>query len=108
MRPSELASAIQIDDVLHADRLDPAGSKRTFTAELNQLPDGVIVTMEGSADQAFLIRGDSLLAWSPGGYRERRARKKGQRVLVLTPESTVAAIRAGFVPQIHATADVMA
>ena len=38
----------KIDDVLHADRLDPAGSKRTFTAELNQLPDGVIVTMGGS------------------------------------------------------------
>jgi hypothetical protein len=101
---SELPSAIQIDDVLHSDRLEPAGLKRTFTAELNQLSDGVIVTMEGSPNRAFLIRGDSLLAWSPGGYRQWLARTKGQRVSVLTPESTVAAIRSGFVPQIHATA----
>jgi hypothetical protein len=68
------------------------------------LPDGVIVTQTGCNDQALLIQGDSLLVWSPGGYRERLRRRHADVVSVLTPESTVAAIRAGFIPQIHPSA----
>jgi hypothetical protein len=97
-------SAVQIDDVLHADRLEPTGSKHTFTTQLNKLPDGVIVTMDETPEQAYLIRGDLLLAWSPGGYREQLQKPDRRQVSVLTPESTVAAIRAGFVPLLHATA----
>ena len=72
--------------------------------DLDELPDGVFVTLEERADHALLIQGDSLLAWSPAGYGERLPRMKGKVVSVLTPRSTLAAIRAGFVPQIHATA----
>jgi hypothetical protein len=96
-------SAERIDHVLHADRLEGDGMKRSYQASLNDLPDGVFVTLEGARDHAFLIQGDSLLAWSPGGYRERVARGMQERVSVLTPRSTVAAIRAGFVPQVHAS-----
>ena len=97
-------SAESIDDVLHADRMAPDGSKHTFTAQLDQLPDGVLVALDGRPDQALLIQGRCLLVWSPGGYCERLPRPEGGRVSVLTPESTAAAIRAGFVPQVHATA----
>jgi hypothetical protein len=101
---SERLSAELIDDVLHADRMDATGSKRTFKASLAQLPDGVLVSMDSHPGQAFLVDGRSLLAWSPAGYHERLPRPKGQRVSVLTPRSTVAAIRAGFAPQVHPTA----
>ena len=94
-------SAELIDDWLHADRLDPSRSKRFFTAELDTLPDGVFVTLETAPDQALVIHGDSLLAWSAGGYRKRLNRKTRQVVSVLTPRSTVAAIQAGFAPEIH-------
>jgi hypothetical protein len=40
----------------------------------------------------------------PGGYRKRMPRKKDELVSVLTPESSVAAIRAGFAPQVHPSA----
>jgi hypothetical protein len=97
-------TAGEIDERLHADRLGPGRSKQTFTACLDDLPDGVFVTQTGSKDQALLIKGNSLLVWSPAGYRKRLRRKKHEVVSMLTPKSTVAAIRAGFIPQIHLSA----
>ncbi len=96
-------TADQIDERLHADRLDRPRSKRTFTASLADLPDGVFITHQGE-DQALLIQGHSLLVWSPAGYRERLRRRNADAVSVLTPESTVAAIRAGFILQVHPSA----
>jgi hypothetical protein len=99
-------TAREIDDRLHADRLDRARSKRSFMASLADLPDGIFITHEGREDQALLIQGHSLLVWSPAGYRERLRRRNANAVSDLTPESTVAAIRAGFVPQTHRSADL--
>jgi hypothetical protein len=90
-----------IDDRLHADRVGPDRSKRTQRAKIDHLPDGVFVTLGGHDGDAWLIRGDAILAWSPAGYRERRRRPEGEFVKVLTPASTVNAIRSGFFPGIH-------
>jgi hypothetical protein len=101
---SHLRWSDEIDAHLHAERLDPARSKRTFHASLGDLPDGVFVTRAGESDRACLILGDALLLWSPGGYRDRLPRENRERVCVLTPRSTVAAIRAGFTPRFHPSA----
>ena len=79
----------------------PGRSKRSYLADLDELPNGVFVTWE---ENACLLWDDSLLLWSPGGYRERRPRPKGEQVAVLTPRSTVAVIRAGYVPEVHPSA----
>jgi hypothetical protein len=97
-------SADEIDRRLHAERLARDGSKRSVLAALDDLPDGVFVTAAGSREQAYLVWGESLLAWSPGGYRERRPRPRGEEVQVLTPPSTVRTIRAGYVPEVHPSA----
>lgn len=97
-------TAGEIDERLHADRLDATRSKRVFLANLDDLPDGVFISRNGRKDQALLIQGDSLLVWSPGGYRERLRRTKHEVVSVLTPKSAVAAIRTGFIPEIHPSA----
>jgi hypothetical protein len=97
-------SAVALDGRLHADRLGTNGRQRTFRASLDDLPDGVFICLDESRDVALLIRGGFLFAWSPAGYRERLPRKKGAVVSVLTPKSTVAAIRAGFVPHVHPSA----
>jgi hypothetical protein len=41
---------------------------------MDNLPNGVFVKLEASSEQTFLLWGGSLLAWSPGGYQERRPR----------------------------------
>jgi hypothetical protein len=93
--------ATALDDQLHAERLTPDGSKRCFEANLDDLPDGVFVTLRG---RAWLLWRGRLLAWSPGGYRDRLPRPRGESVEVLTPRSTVAAVRAGYVPEVHVSA----
>ena len=90
-----------MDGRLHAERVGP-GRQRHSPGEIDDLPDGAFVTLDDA--DAFLIRGDALLRWSPGGYRERRRRPKGEFVTVLTPASTVRAIRSGYAPGIHPSA----
>jgi len=97
-------TAQEIDDQLHAERVAPDRSKRTSLAALEELPDGVFVVLSAWGKDAHLVRGDFLLAWSHGGYRERRRRPKRAEFKLLTPPSTVKAIRAGYVPDLHPSA----
>ena len=93
-----------IDDQLHDERVGPDRSKRTYTATLDELPDGVLVTLADGNGGAHLVLGDELLVWSPGGYRARRRRPNDEVVSVLTPPSTVRAIRSGYTPEVHPSA----
>jgi hypothetical protein len=101
---SQRPTADEIDRCLHAERVAADRGKRSFAAALDGLPDGVFVTLEACAEQAYLVWGGSLLAWSPGGYRERQLPPNGERVWVLTPKTTVEAIRAGYCPDTHPSA----
>ena len=97
-------TATMIDDRLHLERIAADRSKRTFVAALDELPDGVFVTVASWGEQAYLVWDGRLLAWSPGGYGERRPQPKRAKVQVLTPPSTVKAIRGGYKPEIHPSA----
>ena len=107
-KTSARPSAQGIDDRLHAERVAPDRSKRSCVVPLDGLPEGVFVTVPVWGEEAYLVRGGYLLAWSPGGYCERRGRPKGAEVKVLTPPSTVAAIRAGYAPEVHSSAVALA
>jgi hypothetical protein len=98
-------TADEIDNVLHVERLMADGGKRSFPAPLDELPDGTLVVVDGWGERPYLLRGDRLLDWSPGGYRQRLARPAGVTVRVLTPRTAVAAIRAGYAPEIHVSGD---
>ena len=93
--------------MLHRERISDHRSqhakvKLTYTARLDTLPDGVLVTLAPDGPP-FLVRGDALYPWSFAGYGAPRARPDaaGQ---VLTPRSTVRAIAQGYAPGIHASA----
>lgn len=105
---SPLPTATEMDCRLHAERVAPGRSKRTFTARLGDLPDGVFVRHAESGQDAWLVWHGVLLAWTPGGYTRRIALWAGVEVEVLTPASTVAAIRAGYAPEVHPSATALA
>jgi hypothetical protein len=100
----QLPTAAEIDNRLHAERLGPDRSRRLEAAELDELPDGVFIKREGGDENAYLVWGDGLLVWSPGGYQERRPRPREESVLVLTPPLTVRTIQAGYIPAVHGSA----
>ena len=89
-----------IDRELHRDRLDAAGRSRTFRAALATLPDGVFVAGERDGE-ALLVWDGRLVPWTPAGYGSSRPRPSGASVTVLTPRSSVAAIVAGYAPDVH-------
>jgi hypothetical protein len=101
-------TATAIDDRLHVERVGPGRSKRLFQASLDELPNGVFVRGAQWGEGAYLVWDDGLLAWTAGGYTKRIDRPADAGVAVLTPESTVAAIRAGYFPEVHPSAVALA
>jgi hypothetical protein len=100
-KESRRPTADEMDDRLHTERVGPDRSKPTHPSRLEDLPDGALVTLPGSDDTAWLVWKDQIFKWSLGGYQERRPRPKRVDVALLTPPSTVAAIRAGYIPEVH-------
>ncbi|WP_349607362.1 hypothetical protein [Cupriavidus sp. DF5525] len=91
-----------MDKTLHAERISASGSKVSYTA-IDDLPNGTCIEL---ANEWFLVWGDQLLRWSFDRYQDAQARPKGLQVTVLTPRSTVAVLRAGYVPELHPTAEL--
>jgi predicted SnoaL-like aldol condensation-catalyzing enzyme len=68
-------------------------------------PDAQVSTGQNFSEEPYLVHNNGLLAWSAGGYTKRIERPQNTEVIVLTPKSTVATIRAGYAPEIHASAN---
>jgi hypothetical protein len=107
-RRGPLPPADAIDRQLHGERVAADRTKPVFAAKLRDLPDGVFVRHPDRPEVACLVWDDGLLVWTPGGYASRLPRRNSADVLVLTPRSTVGAIRAGYAPEIHPSAAALA
>lgn len=88
-------SAKAMDAVLHAERT----GCRPAPGVLDELPDG---TMVAHGDAAFLLVGGAAWRWSETGYQSPARLPGADRLL--TPASTIAALRAGYRPIIHPSA----
>ncbi len=89
-----------IDAVLHCERLD-AGKKRLheLPMPIESLPDGAMVQ---AGVESYLIAQGRALPWSFDGYREAPLTLASARLL--TPPSTLQALRAGYRPVLHPSA----
>lgn len=97
--------AAQIDRVLQRARIEPRSRRQiTFPTELDTLPDGTFVSLPDEPATAWLVLGDRVLPYAPGGYGPARARPPGSNVRVLTPRPTVAVLSAGYRPELHPSA----
>jgi hypothetical protein len=93
--------APEIDARLRADRLAGTGQRRTYRAPLAGLPSGTMVDIGGAP---WLVHDGRLLAWTPGGYRQRAVEAPGDLATVITPRATVAVLAAGYRPVLHPSA----
>jgi hypothetical protein len=92
-------SAPEMDARLHPERLDVMAG-RGAVAPPAELPDGAMFAID---DAAFAVRGGRALPWSAGGDGSGMGVPAG-RVRVLTPPTTLAALRAGYAPLWHSSA----
>jgi hypothetical protein len=86
-----------MDDALHAERLR-GRAKRLHRHKIDELPDGAFAAFDGVA---FAIRSDTLLHWTPEGYRARKPRPRRIAVDVLTPPAILGVLSAGYEPRWH-------
>jgi hypothetical protein len=97
--------AVEMDARLHAERvaLRPR-RQRTWPARAGTLPDATMVRRRGSVG---LLRGGTHRPWTFTGYGPATPVPLDEQVEVLTPPSSVAALKHGFSPLIHPTATAL-
>ena len=92
----------EMDTRLHAERVDARTRRqRTRPAPAGDLPDGVMIRRAGACG---LLAAGRFRPWSLRGYLAPAAIAPGERVELLTPPASVAAITAGYEPMLHPSA----
>jgi len=92
----------EMDTRLHAERVDARTRRqRTRPAPAGDLPDGVMIRR---ADACGLLAAGQFRPWSLRGYLAPAAIAPGERVELLTPPASAAAITAGYEPMLHPSA----
>jgi len=92
--------AREMDAALHRERLE-RGKKRLHSLPMPaaELPDGAMVK---AGDESFLILQGRARQWSVAGYGETDSAI--ENALLLTPPSTLRALRVGYRPVLHPSA----
>jgi hypothetical protein len=94
-------SAQAMNRQLHAERLiGGTHRRRLHRMRWAELPDGAFALQGGAP---FLVLGEEIIEWGTEGYGQRRPRPSGL-AQVITPPSTVAALRAGYPVQLDPSA----
>jgi hypothetical protein len=86
--------ADEIDEQLHAERLEAATRERRFhRCPYDELPDGAFVLHE---DVPKVVLGTVLHTWSTAGYGAISPRPLSGEAVVITPPSLLAVLSAGW------------
>ena len=83
-----------MDEALHRERTEN-WRKRLWRARLGHLPDGAMIAREG---RAYALRSERLWPWNFAGYGAPAPFEPDAVADVLTPPSTVAALKGGYEP----------
>ena len=100
--------ASQLNARLHAERLRKgrglvrAGDRIVWTAPYAELPAGAVVVAPDGGCQ--LVLADRLLRFSFEGWHRPGPRPRAGEATVLTPPTSVAALRNGYQPLLHPSA----
>jgi hypothetical protein len=92
--------ASEIDEVLHRERLERRAKRlHALPMSLEAVPDGAM--LQAGESSCLVVRGRALL-WSFEGYRQIDIALQAAKLI--TPPSTVAALRAGYRAVLHDSA----
>jgi hypothetical protein len=95
--------AAEMDAVLHAERLDHERKRlHALPGPADELPDGSVIAAAG--DAYILARGRAF-RWTAQGYEGPLQIPRADALL--TPPSTLGALRAGYRPALHLSIDTM-
>jgi hypothetical protein len=95
-------AAAAMDRTLHAERLFRGTHRRRLhPTEWTNLPAGAFVLVDG---EPALVRDDAIVPWTTSGYGAPQRRPTTGTVDAVTPPSTLDVLRAGYAPQIDASA----
>jgi hypothetical protein len=101
--PNGPPTARDINRQLHTERiLRGTHRRRLHQMPWRGLPDGAFV-VDGEGAPHLVLKHE-LVEWTRDGYRARRPRPARGEATVITPPSSIAALRAGYPVQIDATA----
>jgi hypothetical protein len=94
--------AWEMDRRLHGERIYRGTHRRRFhPVPWRSVPSGAFVRV---ADEPFLVLDDAVRQWTTQGYGPTSPRPRSGDVELITPPATVAAMRAGYRPQVDAAA----
>ncbi len=82
--------------------LNRAGDRVLWSAPIESLPTGTVIVEDGSSP--LLVTAEALQPFSFAGWGEGKDRPRRGTVTVLTPPTSVAALRADFRPCLHPSA----
>ena len=82
--------------------LERAGDRIAWVAGIESLPKGTVIV--GTSRAPLLVIEDRLMSFSFGGWANSSARPRQGSVEVITPPTSVAAMRHGFEPVLHPSA----
>lgn len=92
------SSAKELNRRLHAERIVRGTHRRRLhPMPWRELPDGTFALVD---ETPMLVVGDALTAWGTAGYGARRPRPRAGEARVITPPTSVSALRAGYPVQI--------
>ncbi|MDM8518582.1 hypothetical protein QUF64_00940 [Anaerolineales bacterium HSG6] len=94
-------STRSVDEILHRERTlshqPRQHSKVDYRISINSLPYGTFITIAG---QPYILLEETMRPWKFTGYGQALLRWQDTKVRVLTPESTVAVLAAGYRPEV--------
>jgi hypothetical protein len=99
LRAVEMNQSLAVQRLGLGSGIDRAGDRKLWTAPFAELPDGAVVVDD--VGEARLVVDDRTLAFRHCGWRSPRARPTRCDARVLTPPTSVAALRHGFDPVLH-------
>ena len=105
-REAPIPRAFELDRQLHSERIWRGTHRRRYhPSNWDALPSGTFVLHDG---EPALVLDRTVVPWTVRGYAAPQARPAGGAVEVITPPSSVDALRAGYRPQIDRAAGTAA